>query len=342
MPRPKIFCQFTDRPHLEPISGDRINEINFYRALSTFADVYYNDELVDWEAEKIGNPSRLNEPSREYDLYYVRANLELFKKLPHPKITMAYPYHPDLFKSADAVLVTTDRWKELLDTYNENEHAQKQLSKWYPSRIEEPKRTINIKQTANPRFLEQTSEQELFKAKARMTMANAFGFFGRVTEETIPWDLMDAIDKMQASDECTMSPIAVFAGSIRTSLPAHSINLGSVKYQDMPALNKACRGILGQDCPDSDFLGSGKILDAISCQTPIICRVNNVRREQLGNEYPGFYETKEQGHDLLKRLHADDEFYLELKHRLSERVKHITPEHNGNRILSEFQNAGLL
>jgi hypothetical protein len=108
--KPKIYCLFTDRPTLSPTSGDKINEINFYRALSTFADIYYNDQIIDWTQDEIGGGDIVRPPSQRYDLYYVRANPRFFLSLPHPKITLAYPYCPESFKTADAIAVTTDMY----------------------------------------------------------------------------------------------------------------------------------------------------------------------------------------------------------------------------------------
>lgn len=340
--RPKIFCQFVGQPRLTPISGDRINEIRFYRALATFADVYYNDERIDWENLEIGRSSEIKEPSRDYDLYYVRANNEFFKRLPHPKVTLAYPYEAEVFEMADAVLVTTQRWQELLQEHNSSPTAQRKLAKWYPSQIVEPRRLLNIKQTIDPYFCKECPSQPIFEWKARMTNATIFGFFGRITDDTIPFELVEAVAEVRRGLGDSTSPLVAFAGSIRTSLPSPSVNLGNVAYQRMPALLRACGGTLGQSCPDSDFLGSGKFLDSMACGVPIICRPNAVRIEQVGERYPGFYRTQAEARELVRRLCVDDAFGQELRQYLSTSATPFLPSVNGRRIRAEIESAGLL
>lgn len=340
--RPKIYCQFVDRPVLEPVSGDRINEIRFYRALSTFADVYYNDVLIDWDSGVIGDPEGLHHPSRSYDLYYVRANPELFKRLPHPKVTLAYPYDPDVFAAADALIVTTKAWQELLAQHSSSSTVREKLSKWYPERIVLPETIINIQQTIDPFFLEPNSSRSVFSWRARMTGAQAFGFFGRVTKETIPVELIEGLAVVRERLGSATTPLAAFAGSIRTSLPAPALSFGQIPYADMPNVLAACRGTLGQMCADSDYLGSGKLLDAMATRTPVVTRRNAVRDEQLGPSYPGTYDDRDGALDILWRLCTDDAFHRNLQDILASRAEHFLPAATGTRIRSKLQRAGLV
>lgn len=340
--KPKIYCQFVDRPSLEPTSGDRINEIRFYRALSTFADVYYNDVLIDWSRDGIGDPDGLRSPTRDYDLYYVRANPDLFTALPHPKITMAYPYEKEVFSMADALIVTTDAWQRLLLEHKFSPAIRTKLQKWYPSKIEIPSTIINIKQTIDPMFLNPSSKQDIFSWKARLTGARCFGFFGRVTDETIPWELLEGLAVVRNRFGSTTDPIAAFAGSIRTTLPERTLSLGQIDYTKMPSLLAACFGTLGQMCADSDFLGSGKVLDAIATGTPIITRRNEVRDEQLGQDYFGTYDHKDEAIEMLWRLCNEKSFYTTLQDYLLERGKNFLPSESGKRIEQRLIDAKIL
>lgn len=340
--RPKIFCQFVDLPEISPTSGDKINEIRFYRALSKFADIYYNDYLVDWSTGKIGAPGNLNLPSRDYDLYYVRANHELLKKLPHPKITIAYPYDPHSFETADAILVTTQAWAELLKAYNTSPTIQEKLKKWYPRSIVEPNQLINIGQTIDPSFIIEPTPREAFRWTARTTGSQVFGFFGRVTDETIPHDLMSALEFVRNSLDSDLEPFAVFAGSIRTEVPRMSLNLGQIEYANMPLLIRACTGTLGQSCKDSDYLGSGKILDSMACGVPIVCKANAVRIEQLGDDYPGMFETQDQANEIMLNVSTDPSFATILSEYLTDRRNHFLPDSSGGRISAALHEANLL
>ncbi|WP_420861213.1 hypothetical protein [Algirhabdus cladophorae] len=339
--RPKIFCQFSDRNVLEPISGDRINEIRFYRSLSSFADVYYNDTLIDWSTGQIGDPAGLNPPSRNYDLYYVRANPSLLKSLPHPKVTMAYPYDPDTFGKIDGLIVTTDAWRELLLAHPTSDKARAQLAKWYPDAVIRPDAIINVQQTLDPMFLKPPNSKRQFYWRTQMTGAKAFGFFGRISDETLPSELLDSVQTLQETSKDVGSPMSVLAGSIRTRLPKNAINLGSIDYTDMPNALSTCRGTLGQYCADSEFLGSGKILDSMASGVPIVTRINPVRIEQLG-DYPGIYKSQQEAETLLRDLTNDDDFHAEMSQKVRHRAEHFVPAATGARIHNRLQDAGLL
>ncbi len=340
--RPKIYCQFLDRPILEPLSGDRINEIRFYRSLSSFADVYYNDVLIDWDSGFIGDPSGLNAPSRDYDLYYVRANPDLFKSLPHPKVTLAYPYDPEVFAIADALVVTTSAWQGLLYEHSSSAAVRKKLAKWYPESIVLPDTILNIQQTIDPRFQRPISPKSEFVWRAKMTGAQAFGFFGRITDETLPSELLDNLSVIRERLGTSTNPLAAFAGSIRTKLPMPALSLGQISYEDVPSALSACRGTLGQMCADSDYLGSGKLLDAMATKTPIVTRRNAVRDEQLGAEYPGSYDHKDEALDILWRLCTEDTFHSELQGYLANRAEHFLPAATGERVKAKLAGAGFL
>ena len=85
--RKKIYYILSTCSNLEATSGDRINEMNVIRALCINFDVYYNNILVDPTSSYFGSlDGQIEPPNQKYDLYYVRANKDLFLKLPSPKI----------------------------------------------------------------------------------------------------------------------------------------------------------------------------------------------------------------------------------------------------------------
>lgn len=110
--RLKIYCLLATLPVLNPNRGDIINEINLYKTLSLFADVYYNDQLFTPDLPNFGIVNRrISVPKRKYDLYYVRNHRQMFMKLPHPKIYLGTPYHDEVFRDADGIVVMTESWK---------------------------------------------------------------------------------------------------------------------------------------------------------------------------------------------------------------------------------------
>ena len=111
--RKKIYYILSTCSHLEATSGDRINEMNVIRALCINFDVYYNNILVDPTSSFFGSlDGQIEPPNQKYDLYYVRANKDLFLKLPSPKIWFVVPYVPECYAEADAVVCITSAWKD--------------------------------------------------------------------------------------------------------------------------------------------------------------------------------------------------------------------------------------
>ena len=71
------------------------------KCFSTFADVYYNNQLFRPKKKNFGlKEIRIKAPSRKYDLCYVRGNATIFNKCPKPKIWMAVPYEKGIFARA--------------------------------------------------------------------------------------------------------------------------------------------------------------------------------------------------------------------------------------------------
>lgn len=342
--RPRIFVQFLDKPSIDPTRGDMINELRFYKALMTFADVYYNDHLLLADGTLETVPDRLHPPSRDYDLYYVRANAELFKSLPHPKVTLALPYDAEMFAIADALIVTTQVWEDLLTTQSGVSKNNPFMSKWYPRTWSVSTKVINIRQSIDELFLRDIPAQDRFEGRAMTTGAQVFGFFGRVTEETIPQTLMTSIQRAQDRAEGSRPVLCGFAGHIQNGapIPVGSLDLGKVPYTKMPVLLSACLGTLGQECADSSYLGSGKILDSMAVGTPVVSQRNLVREEQLGAEYPGLFDTQEDADEIVWRLCSDPSFGVELSDYLLERRSMFTPKANGAFIRNALETAQLL
>ena len=68
--RRRIYVAIGNRRDLSHRGGDVLNETKLYRRISTFADVYYNGQLIDWDAPGFGlDPDRpLGIPDDDFDL----------------------------------------------------------------------------------------------------------------------------------------------------------------------------------------------------------------------------------------------------------------------------------
>ena len=111
--RRRIYVAIGNRRDLSHRGGDVLNETKLYRRISTFADVYYNGQLIDWDAPGFGlDPDRpLGIPDDDFDLVYIRNNPELVASSRHPTIVTAYPYDKRIWQTTEGVLVTTQAWQ---------------------------------------------------------------------------------------------------------------------------------------------------------------------------------------------------------------------------------------
>ena len=127
--RLKIYYLLSKCSKLEPISGDRISEINIIKAMSVFADIYYNGVLYRGGGTVGGKPKILP-PHNNYDLYYIRANPDIARKVPSDRlIYFSTPFEADVFERSLALTTYTDSWTndmrgdfELTRSMYPNEH----------------------------------------------------------------------------------------------------------------------------------------------------------------------------------------------------------------------------
>ncbi|HGF7518522.1 TPA: glycosyltransferase family 1 protein, partial [Vibrio cholerae] len=116
----KIYFLLSSEAYLEPVSGDRINEMNVIKAMLDEYEVYYNGILVKKDDKAFGDKNKIiNIPKEgEYDLVYIRNNKDVFLKSPSPKLWFASPYDEDCFNQADGIVCMTKPWKNALSTYD--------------------------------------------------------------------------------------------------------------------------------------------------------------------------------------------------------------------------------
>lgn len=311
----KIWCLFGNKPALSVAHGDSIGEARIVRMLSHDFDVYYNGVPLDAKTPlEFGGGSEINLPVDDaYDLYYVRANPEVFLELPHPKVYMAYPYHDEAFRVADALVVTTEVWGELLRSDRSVRDENYFYQEHYPPRARIPNRVIQFKQALDPTVgPSSVSERDVQRWRFEFTNAtNVLGYAGRLDND-VPRLSIDAFLR-----STPRSPV-VYAGRIRrgssTSLLKHerALHVGAVPYAAMGSFYTALAATTTQEGSDAQFLGNNKVLDSISVGTPVITHRNNVRVEYLGADYPGLFRTSAEAERIFRRFAMDEDFRMEL------------------------------
>ncbi len=341
-PRPKIYVLFCKQPSIRAAGGDSINEMRFYRSLSQFGDLYYNDFPIDFKSSEYGGGNKILNPSRDYDLYYVRNNPDFFKMLPSPKFTMAYPYDKSVFKCADGIFTTNEAWKDLLRDHQKSDASKNLLSNFFPKQIHVPDTIINTEQSNEIAFSNCSDKRKLLKFKAVTLGARVLGLYGRITQDTFQADVHRKVVEISQRTETPADPAMGLAGSLRIPVPKNSIYFGKIPYLDMPYLYQNTFAALGGYTKETHYLGSTKILDAMQQGVPIVQRRTNARAEQLGNNYAGFYNDERELETLLEDLFFDPDFHDALSQQLKDRSPMFDSGATGQRIYSRLLASGVL
>lgn len=330
--KPKIYTLLANNRTLTTTGGDKINEIRFYKALSTIFDVYYNGQLFHPDEPDYGiKDIDIKLPDKGYDLYYVRANNYVLSKCPGPKVAMGYPYSAWLYNHVDALFVTTESWKEGIKTYNRRTKSREMMQDWYGGAkdIVVPKKIINIRQTIDPSFKANIQPDKVLKNRLSMGLGDiTFGFFGSLSMKLIPWDCIGVIEEIKKRNH---NVNLVMAGKTYkdTELPSISEQLGYISYDEIPSYLYACDCLLANEGLETEYLGSGKVLDAMAVGKPIIAYKSLVRIEQLGDDYKGFYENKAQARKLITMFINDAGFREVLTKQIQERAEKFSVNSQG-------------
>ncbi|MCC6000958.1 MAG: hypothetical protein JJU19_08860 [Pararhodobacter sp.] len=321
--RLRIFALLSNVRLLETTRGDMIGEARFLSSLSRFADVYYNGILFQPDRPGYGLYEQdIQVPQGGYDLYYVRNNHQVFLALPHPKITMAYPYDEAVYRAADAVVVTTEAWKRGLTPYAATNMFSDCMRHWYGAQIVQPRKVINIRQTLNEDFLPEPSPRKVMEAHIRMGMRKTLSFLGRIDSNTFPVIALGSYLRLFKSDPDIRLAIG---GTVRIRLNPNVVQLPRLPHDDMPAFLQACRVTLTDEGADARFLGSGKVLDSMARGVPVLAYRTDTRLEQLGEYYPLYYDDAESCHAAMRMALYDDDVWQEARRQLLARQHFFLP-----------------
>ena len=281
----KVYYQYSTNKVLPHTKGDFINELNMIDALRRFATVYYSGVKVDWDAPNHGMKEYAGLPEnnvpQDCDLYYVRANKEVFNRIPKNrcKLWMASPFDEDCYRAADAIVTFSEAWARGL--------REATPFGWIPPSGHVPRpHAVNMDQVVADRFVPQNNYQ--VRKIRRSTGGNfVIGHFGRIVKSNYPFAFLRAWPQLIK----THPGIRLLVGSTRGKLPdgiPHVIQT-TFPHESIPRAISACDLIVMSNWgPEWDICGSGKAIEAAACGVPLLLGRSPGREELLGKDYELF------------------------------------------------------
>lgn len=336
--KPKIFTLLGNNTTLNTTGGDKINEIRFYTALSKHFEVYYNGQLFDPYAIDYGiKDLPIQIPEDNYDVYYVRANNRILYNCPRPKVAMGIPYSSWLYHHVDAVITTTESWKQAILNYNNSTYYRELVGDWYGNseKIIVPKKVINIRQTIDSNFMEKIDANTLMRNRISFGLKPTFGFFGSLAMQIFPNLAIKALQRM-INNGYDINIIAAGKKYSNTIVPNKVKYLGYLPYESIPDYIQTCTCLIANEGVETEYLGSGKVLDAIAAGIPILSYRSAVREEQLGKDYLGFYSSEEEAYFIAKFILENPFFRKKIVDQLKLRYEMFSTESQGDYLYKQF------
>lgn len=334
--RLKIHCNLGTISCLGGQRGDIINETNIYRVLGQFADVYYNNQKLNFSDKKyLGTcPSaKLSQPKEGYDLYYVRGNPDIFTKIKGKKIYFCSPYDKRSFDIADGIVYITDTWARMMDM----SPLPYFLQNIYPSGAHVPKRKIVFNQVVTPRNLKNHPETKALRRDNNFII----GCFGATRKSNYPNYLFDILydlpDKVRFIFNLNKKdlPFIVEPGYWNKNkgmiMPRVDI-IPSIPFAQMPYAISACDALFYNfKINDGDVAGALRVLDAMSYGVPIFCSRKDARVEELGRDYELFFSSPMELFNKIKYLIDNPQKKEEIGNRLLKRAEYYNIENSAKR-----------
>lgn len=313
----KIYCILGNLPFLESNKGDKINEINTYLALSKNFQVYYNNRLLDFNDLKYfgTNPNdKISLPDKHYDLYYVRNNPQIFLQLPHPKLYFCVPNHQNCFKEADGLVFPTNSWSVSM------ENLSLKLDTIYNKTDYIPKNKIIFNQITYPEDL--SNHEKVKKIKKDFNNKFIIGHFGRVVNSNLP----------NLNIKSTKDDVVLYVGT--SNKYNNIITIPNIPITEIKYYISACDLLLYNQDYQGEFAGSLKIMDALSYGIPIITPKYRSRIDELGEDYPLYFNKEDINIDYIKKILLENK---ELKNYMFKRSQYYNLENTAQRYKNQLE-----
>lgn len=286
MSRQKLYYLLGQRSKITTKGGDGVNEINNIKYLSNFYDIYYNNQKLNFALNELGQTNNNIElPNQDYDIYYVRNNKEIFLKTPKNKIKIyfASPYDKECFEYADYISCLTQNWKSMLLYPNNN--WGNLYDKYYCTN-----KTLLLSQKIDPTLFYpienincfENINEEIFK----------ICHFGSFRNSCYPSFILRFYMSLNSEEKKKVK--IIFIGNIPNNFKKENPDFVYIKNIPLEQVNKYINSshllLYNQRDYQSEYAGSNKIIEAIVCNKPILSVRSQARIDELGINYPLFYD----------------------------------------------------
>lgn len=321
----KLYYLLSNKSQIDKIGGDGINEINNIKYLSQFYDIYYNNQKLDFNLKNFGQTKDSIEiPDINYDIYYVRNNKNIFLKIPKNKIKIyfASPFDIECFEYADYIYCLTNNWKNMLLTPNKN---------WgilYPPNYSITK-TIVLNQKIDPKLFYPIENINIFEKYNINNNIFKICHFGSFRNSCYPLFLLKLYKSLETNLKNKIK--IIFIGKIPNEFKIKNPDFKFIENIPLDNVNNyinSCQLLLyNQIDYQSEYAGSNKVIEAIICNKPILSVKSQARIDELGTNYPLFYnllvKLPDNPKNIFKDEFIDDKEVLKIKKYLENMVNDI-------------------
>ncbi|PMN67364.1 glycosyltransferase [Enterovibrio norvegicus] len=304
-PKKKVYFLLSSEAYLEPISGDRINEMNIIRAMLGEYEVYYNGVLVEPEDKAFGDKERVIHTPKDgdYDLIYIRNNKQVFLDSPSPKLWFASPYNKECFEQADGIVCMTKPWKTALEKYDSSKYDYFQAT--YPEDMRAPEICILFPQVIDgSHFIEVNKKEKIEQVVAPVSLKNrliklfkksheekkVIRHFGPIRPSNYPYQVISALSNKEISIKVQAE--CVGAGK-KISIPKQIVNVPRIPQEQVADMLHSADAIWYNQDASGHIAGSLKVLEAMAVGVPILLPRYDARVDELGEDYPFFWELED-------------------------------------------------
>ena len=302
----KLYYLLGNVSQISATGGDGINELNLIKFLNKYFDVYYNNQRIDFTQENLGqNKTDIEAPGKHYDAYYVRNNPTIFKQIPEDKLKIyfASPYDEESFARSDLIACPTESWKTMLEKPNEN---------WgilYPDDYYTNK-AIVFSQKLDPNSIYRKDvEENAFTKYGIDPDSFKICHFGSIRNSCFPSYFLRIYDALSEKVKKQISVIFVGTTSASLNILDDIDNFYFIQNIDFTKVNDFINSsdllLYNQRDFQSEYAGSNKVVEAIVCEKPILACRSNAREQELGRDYPLFYNLRYKPPDDPKNTFQD-------------------------------------